>query len=334
MVSAAVNTGSMWIPLLEIDEQDWAKSTSVDIAQLIADLVWLSDQEMKQQLAQAGVHFESVEWEMLPWHNEVMLHSTQWWPWISESLNTPNIHDLMMLFEKHMWYFHELSPHAWNPRNNLIQYQKYIEHLESFWEILPESCRKRLEKFRYPETPSRATLLRSLSRQWLLPEQVLFHVNEQREIDWLSHISVSTVASYSGMLSYKKIFDEYLRLWIIVPGSYKVDITNQELLEFIRATFSKALDFLWKYLCQPEVWQFIQKEYGEGTMKSLFTRFEGIESGYSERISKVNELQELKPLDFTVFYGAYVSLVKTLFELEAIPQNITLGSLKEDARSA
>ncbi len=69
-------------------------------------------------------------------------------------------------------------------------------------------------------------------------------------------------------------------------------------------------------------------------MKSLFTKFEGIESGYSERISKVNELQELKPLDFTVFYGAYVSLVKTLFELQAIPQNITLGSLKEDARSA
>lgn len=69
-------------------------------------------------------------------------------------------------------------------------------------------------------------------------------------------------------------------------------------------------------------------------MKSLFTKFEGIESGYSERIGKVNELKELKPLDFTVFYGAYVSLVNTLFELKAIPQNITLSRLKEDANSA
>ena len=334
MVLAAVNTGSTWIPLLEIGGKDWANTTTVDVAQLIADIVALSDDEMVHQLAQAGGHFESVEWQIMPWHCDSMFHSNEWWPWAWETVDTPNIHELMLHFERHMLFFHDLSPHAWNSRNNIVQYQKYIAHLKSFWKLLPERCRKSLENFRYPDTPSRDMLRRSLTNRWLLPEQVMLHMNEEWAVDWSSHISVSTVASYSGILSYKKIFDEYLRLWIIVPGSYKVDITNQELLEFVRATFSKALDFLWKYLCQPEVWQFIQKEYGVGTMKSLFTKFEGIESGYSERISKVNELQELKPLDFTVFYGAYVSLVKTLFELQAIPQNITLSRLKEDARSA
>ena len=117
--------------------------------------------------------------------------------------------------------------------------------------------------------------------------------------------------------------DAFLKTWVTVLSSQKGDITNQALLDFIRSEFSKALEYTHNYLSLPEVQQFIKNEYGDNILWSLFQDFIAIEGGYKKRIWSV-DLRDLRAHDFTIFYKLFTAFANRLFELEVIPQRISI----------
>lgn len=315
------------IPQLPHEPTTWPIPQVVDIAQLIHDLVHLPSEAIGHHAARAGIELMVIQWESLPWYEETELSFETCWPLERQAPESLRLFDLIRIFERHIWFLHELSPHAVSQRNASLQYQKYSEHLHDVGALLSPLYRLKIQNFRYYKSATRETYIRTLEWNGLSPAQVMDEILLYGGVDRQSKISLGTILAHCWLSSYKKVFEGYMRLWVSFPISQKPDVTNQELQDYIRKEFSQALLLLWKYLNQQEVWQYIEKKYGREKMKKFFQEYESLENGYMEGIAR-RELRDLKPLSFTLFYQKYRDLVDMLYDLQIIPQIISLDGLE------
>lgn len=327
MTSESIDPGEPEIPQLPTNPLlVQGGGDGVNVAQLIHDLMHLPAGDAHAHFSQAGVHFEHLEWEKLPWYDSSMV--SNWNIGADEALDGIHIYDLLRLLENHMGFFHELSPHTWNSQNRVEQYYKYINHLRRMAVILSAHSQKQIWAFAYKDTTTRGSMLQTLSNARLSPDQVSQEILAMDTIDPKNNVSHRTMFAYSGIGVYEKLFHSFLTAGMTLLNSQKPEITSRELLSYTRSVLSRALKFLRTYLYAPEVSQFIKWEYGDNILWSIFDELEVLEIAYSQRIGTL-EWSLLKSTDYVLFYQGYRALVRRIFDLEVIPQKISLVRMKE-----
>jgi hypothetical protein len=311
---------------------DWFRTGWCHVARLIADILHLPHDEMHSHFAQAGVHFEVVQWVMMPWWDNSMFEDGEMegWPHIKET--ELDIHEVIMLFERHMWYLQEFSPITWKALIGNLQFQRYWEHLRVLSAHFPTWLQDKVQKFFSRQITPQTSLLRSLERSWLLPEQVNTFLNETGNDYRFWGVPIQLVIAYSGINSFKKMFELKLTTWANLLGSYEAENTEARILTFLRVELLSALDFLTTYFDAEQIRTFIKNEYGDNILRSLFEGVMWIRQRYMEMLGS-DEIATTFAREWIHFYRDYNSLVQRLFDLEIIPQRIIWEWTKELSKS-
>lgn len=356
--TSATQVDSWWLPLLRIDGGS-ASSTVVDVIELLASLLSLSDDEILQRFAQGDIidgwtvidgkgvlNDSGVGW--------ILQSSTQASVWKHNPvpIDISNIQGIFMELEQLFLFFRQLSPHTPSSQNTVAQYKKYIAYLKRLAPLFSPEERdaiaslslQHFEEQTLPEEQniswssglilgSREFLLAHLWQAGFLPEQAIIKLLDSKAIEWNSSVSLRAMLSFQGMMSYKKAFEQLSQEWLLLPHSEKPNITNDDSALFIRGYFSDAIEFLRWYIDTPDVYDYIRKTHGDETMADISHELDGLEDWFRTRIlwqeSGVSreawEPIEGRNLWYRVFHEMYTALIRKLLELGITPGTISLS---------
>lgn len=298
--------------------------------QLVQDIFAspLSGDEIAAFLEEAGYNIGSNSHIPHEWDG-VILSSPKT---VMAPINTSDLGALLMVWEKLYIFLHQLSQHAALNHNTMQAYNQYLDFLKHISPLLPRLEQEYIEWFDIFSQSSRETTLNDLTLAGLMPEQIIIKITS---FEWSQQSPrLSEVLSFSGIMVYRKLFGELLDWWEAHrPSSEKIDITNHELILFIRELFSTALNTLREYVSSEIVREYIIREYGSDIFDELDHSIKGLEAGFRSNFLWNSGLPT-NNLAYKVFYEDYRALVVRLLENKVTPTNIHVSRWIMDIRSS